>query len=245
MLDIVPFTAFRVTSAVTKPPKIQRWVDLLAALLRRQYPVTFDQLIDEVPAYRAEQKPESRRGTFERDKLELRKFGVPIETVENYDGEVPGYQLRVRDFYLPYLALRSDAAGGTTHKPRVIDRYGYRSLPTLTFEPDELAAVAAAARARQLGDPLLAEHAESAMRKLACDVPVDAGRGTDRAPPRLLPDPSPGRRGDPLAGRGGAPRRSPGGGLGARRQGSDQDIPRVPFVERQEHRFERGHAFRS
>ena len=61
-----------------KPPKIQRRIDLLAGLLRRQYPVTFDQLIDEVPAYAAEQKPESRRRTFERDKLELRKFGVPV-----------------------------------------------------------------------------------------------------------------------------------------------------------------------
>jgi predicted DNA-binding transcriptional regulator YafY len=45
----------------------------------------------------------------------------------------------------------------------------------LSFEPDELAAIAeAAARLRDLGDPLLAEHAESAMRKLACDLPVDA-----------------------------------------------------------------------
>ncbi|HEY9504677.1 MAG TPA: WYL domain-containing protein, partial [Gemmatimonadales bacterium] len=168
-----------------KPPKIQRWIDLLAALLRRHYPVTFDQLIDQVPAYTAEQKPESRRRTFERDKLELRKFGVPIETVENYDGEVPGYQLRVRDFYLPYLALRSDVAGATARKPRVIDRYGYRSLPTLTFEPDELAAVGdAAARVRRLGDPLLAEHADSAMRKLACDLPVDAGSDPHLVSPR-------------------------------------------------------------
>jgi len=31
--------------------------------------VTFDQLIDEVPACTAEQKPESRRRTLERDKL--------------------------------------------------------------------------------------------------------------------------------------------------------------------------------
>ncbi len=39
----------------------------------------------------------------------------------------------------------------------------------LTFEPEELAAVAdGAARIRQLGDPFLAEHADSAMRKLAC-----------------------------------------------------------------------------
>ncbi|MGH7497726.1 MAG: helix-turn-helix transcriptional regulator, partial [Gemmatimonadales bacterium] len=79
--------------------------------------------------------------------------------------------------------------------PRKLDPYGYRSLPTLSFEPDELAAVAdAAARVRALGDPLLAEHAESAMRKLACDLPVDAAgrpdiaivKPRDRASPDLL-----------------------------------------------------------
>ncbi|HUF35477.1 MAG TPA: WYL domain-containing protein [Gemmatimonadales bacterium] len=166
-----------------KPPKIQRWIDLLAALLRHRYPVTLDQLIPEVPAYAADQKEESRRRTFERDKDELRKFGVPIETVPDPDGEAQGYRLRVRDFYLPYLALRAEGPRGAATSPQLIDRYGYQSLPLLTFEPEELAAVAdAATRLRDLGDPLLAEHAESALRKLACDLPVDAaGRGADRS----------------------------------------------------------------
>ena len=167
-----------------KTPKLQRWLDLLAALLRRHYPVTFEELIPDVPDYAAPgQKPESRRRTFERDKDELRAFGVPIETMPARDGEVMTYQLRVRDFYLPYLTVRSDRSG----RPRKIDRYGYQSLPSLAFEPDELAAVAAAAaRVRQLGDPLLAEHAESAMRKLACDLPVDAA-GRDEPDARLVP----------------------------------------------------------
>jgi predicted DNA-binding transcriptional regulator YafY len=167
-----------------KSPKLQRWLDLLAALLRRRYPVTFEELIPDVPAYAAPgQKPESRRRTFERDKDELRDFGVPIETVPGPDPEVKAYQLRVRDFYLPYLTLRSERPA----RPRKIDRYGYQSLPSLAFEPDELAAVAAAAaRVRQLGDPLLAEHAESAMRKLACDLPVDAA-GRDEPDARLVP----------------------------------------------------------
>src|SRR5688572_17548812 len=171
-----------------KSHKIQRWIDLLAALLRHHYPVTFEQLIRDVPAYAAEQKEESRRRTFERDKDELRRFGVPIETVPAGDGEPQGYRLRVRDFYLPYLAVRSQGAA----KPRKLDPYGYRSLPALSFEPEELAAVAeAAARVRELGDPLLAEHAESAMRKLACDLPVDAaGREDTRlVPPRGKPSP--------------------------------------------------------
>jgi proteasome accessory factor B len=170
-------------------PKIQRWIDLLAALLRHHYPVTFEQLIPEVPAYAAEQKEESRRRTFERDKDELRRFGVPIETVPAADGELQAYRLRIRDFYLPYITLRSQ--GGA--KPRKLDPYGYRSLPSLSFEPEELAAVVdAAARVRDLGDPLLAENAESAMRKLACDLPVDAaGRQDTRLVPpkaRAAPD---------------------------------------------------------
>ena len=167
-----------------KSLKLQRWLDLLAALLRHRFPVTFEQLIDEIPAYAAEQNPESRRRTFERDKDELRAFGVPIETVPPPDAETgQGYRLRVSDFYLPYLTLRAQGAP----KPKKVDREGYRSLSTLSFEPEELAAVAdAAVRVRQLGDPLLSEHTESAMRKLACDLPVDAsGPGPDAA--RVLP----------------------------------------------------------
>jgi proteasome accessory factor B len=159
---------------VTKPPKIQRWIDLLASLLARRLPASFEELIPDVPAYAAgSQSPETRRRMFERDKDELREYGIPIETVPAPDeGDAPGYQLRTRDFYLPYLALRAE--GGAKAPPKS-DRYGYRSLPTLTFEAEELAAIAeAAARLRDLGDPLMAEHAESAMRKLACDLPLDA-----------------------------------------------------------------------
>jgi predicted DNA-binding transcriptional regulator YafY len=87
--------------------RLNRWLDLLTALLRHRFPVTFEQLIEEVPAYAAEQKDESRRRTFERDKDELRKFGVPIVTKEAPDGGPQGYLLRKPDFYLPYLTLRS------------------------------------------------------------------------------------------------------------------------------------------
>ena len=43
---------------------------------------------------------------------------------------------------------------------------------------------------RQLGDPLLAEHAESAVRKLAVDLPMDATRAdeTGVAPARSQAD---------------------------------------------------------
>lgn len=161
-------------------PKVQRWIDLLAALLRRRFPAGLEELVRDVPAYNTGQSPDAFRRMFERDKEELRSFGVPIETVMTGE-EVVGYRLPTKDFYLPYLELHAKDAKAL----KKIDKYGYRTLETLTFEPEELAAVAdAAARVRQLGDPLLAEHAESAMRKLAFDLAVDsAGGDADRIAP--------------------------------------------------------------
>jgi proteasome accessory factor B len=159
-------------------PKLQRWIDLLAALLRRRYAVPFEELAQEVPGYQPgkQSKPALRR-MFERDKDELRVFGVPIETVVSPEGEVEGYRLLARDFYLPYLSM---VVQGRKTTPTRVDRYGYKTLAGLAFEPDELAAVAgAAARVRSLGVPDLAALAESACRKLAFDLPVDAARGAE------------------------------------------------------------------
>jgi len=166
-----------------KSPKIQRWIDLLAALLARKYPVALEDLVRDVPGYDTSQKKAALRRMFERDKDELRAFGIPIESVPSPEGEIIGYRLDPRHFYLPYLTLRSE---GRSTSPRKVDKYGYRSLETLSFEPEELAAIAdAAVRVRELGDPLLAEHVGSAMRKLACDLPVDvAAPGAQVLPPK-------------------------------------------------------------
>ncbi len=107
---------------------------------------------------------------FERDKDELREFGIPIETREHSSGE-SGYQLARADFYLPYLSLLNSTRPGSR---RPTDREGYRSLPSLCFEPDELLAIAAAsAKAQSLGIPALAAAARSAARKLGHDLPLD------------------------------------------------------------------------
>ncbi|HET7584486.1 MAG TPA: WYL domain-containing protein [Gemmatimonadaceae bacterium] len=152
---------------------MQRWIDVLAALLGRHYPVSFEDLRRDVPAYAAARPGATLMRMFERDKDELRAFGIPIETVELGDPPQAAYQLRRRDFYLPYVHI---AAGGGAER-RAIPPSGYRDLEQLAFEPDELEAVAhAAQRVRALGDPLLAAEAESAMRKLAFDLPVDVTR---------------------------------------------------------------------
>ena len=74
--------------------KLQRWVDLLAALLIRQRHATFEELAKDVPGYDLSRvERESVLRTFERDKDELRRFGVPIETVKDSEGETLGYRV--------------------------------------------------------------------------------------------------------------------------------------------------------
>jgi proteasome accessory factor B len=153
-------------------PKLRRWIDLLAALLRRNYAVTLEELTREVPAYGTGAQKAALRRMFERDKDELRAFGIPIQTVPLDDGNESGYRLERKNFYLPYLSVIREGRRST---PRRVDHFGYRALTELTFEPDELdAVVQAASRVLRLGDPVLAAHARSALRKLAFDLPVDA-----------------------------------------------------------------------
>jgi proteasome accessory factor B len=171
--------------------KVERWKDLLAALLVRSFPVTFEELAKDVPAYLDGTKSRATlMRMFERDKDELRAFGVPIETVVADDGEPGAYRLRTRDFYLPYLQAVAPT-GKSTSAPRRMDHYGYRALQSLSLESDELAVIlAAAARVRSLGDPLLALDAESAMRKLSVDLPfeeITEDGGITFVPPRARP----------------------------------------------------------
>jgi len=107
--------------------KLQRWTDLIAALLARQYRATFDDLAREVPAYAAGLDPDHKdsvKRTFERDKDELREFGVPIESVAVDEGENTGYRLRATKFYLPYLTVTDIERRPSPSKPP-----GYRALP--------------------------------------------------------------------------------------------------------------------
>lgn len=156
--------------------KIQRLVDLMATLLAHRFPRTFLEIAKDVPAYAAgtgdSKQHASIKRTFERDKKELKQLGVPLETHGDEGSEEVAYRIQQRDFYLPYLSVTTPRGAS---KPRKVDRYGYQSLAFLNFAPDELEVIAsAAARARQVGDPALAADADSAIRKLAFDLPLDA-----------------------------------------------------------------------
>jgi proteasome accessory factor B len=60
-------------------PKVERLVNLTVALLEARRPLTFDQIKARTRFY-GQDDAESARRMFERDKDELRRLGVPIET---------------------------------------------------------------------------------------------------------------------------------------------------------------------
>ena len=147
-------------------PKLQRWTDLLAALLRRHGAVDFEALRGEVGAYAAHTGQRSALlRMFERDKDELRALGVPIETVAGEDNNSNLYRLASRHFYLPFLQLAYERTRGPGRPPARPRGPGYQALQVLAFEPDELEAIARAARrVSGLGDAALAHEATTALR---------------------------------------------------------------------------------
>lgn len=154
--------------------KLTRWLDLIAALLRRRQPASFEQLCSDVPAYAASgARRDSVLRTFERDKDELRRLGIAIETLTDAHAGESLYRLRAEAFYLPYLSL-CDSEFPRTVDARSIERpkgFGYQGLSIYPVTPDERVTLRrAASRVRALGNPTLDRDAESALRKLEFDL---------------------------------------------------------------------------
>jgi len=88
--------------------KLERLLNLTAALLETRRPLTAEEIRARLPGY--PDKEESFRRTFERDKDDLREMGIPIELVETLDQEIPvvGYRIPPEHYYLPDPALEAD-----------------------------------------------------------------------------------------------------------------------------------------
>jgi proteasome accessory factor B len=101
--------------------KTERLLNLILALKSARRPVPKEKLRTSLPAYAEAPSDEAFDRMFERDKDELREMGIPITTTVVdvlFDDEV-GYRIDSNE----------------------------TSLPAITFEPDEVAALALAARA--------------------------------------------------------------------------------------------------
>jgi predicted DNA-binding transcriptional regulator YafY len=177
------------TAAITKT---QRWLDLIVFLVQRRFPVSVDEIMEGVPAYRPkwESEKESDRAAvrrmFERDKDELRAAGIPIGTlkysIEHGAEEAIGYRLAQQAFYLPYLRLVTGArAAAPEARPA-------GALPTtLELDPSDLETAAdALQRVAAIPGSPFAREARSALRKLSFDLDMDAVAGS----PVLFLDPA-------------------------------------------------------
>jgi predicted DNA-binding transcriptional regulator YafY len=156
------------------PTKLQRWLDIIAYLVGRRLPVSADELLRNVPAYAHRwasgdaKTRESVRRSFERDKDELRRLGIPIRTVRYSTPDEPdvqdGYRIDRRDFYLPYLALVRDVTGRKSFPERA------RHAEVEVAEDDAPLALEALRRVADVPGFPLAREARSAFRKLAFDL---------------------------------------------------------------------------
>ena len=88
--------------------RIERLINLIAALLETSKPMTADEIRTEIAGYDSESLDAFRRA-FERDKADLRAMGIPIE-LRPVDAlsDVEGYVIPKSQYYLPQLDLEPD-----------------------------------------------------------------------------------------------------------------------------------------
>lgn len=86
--------------------RIERLINLIAALLDGRRPLTAAEIRERIAGYDSE-SVEAFRRTFERDKAELRDMGIPLETVKDED-DVDAYIIPRDKYYMPDLDLQPD-----------------------------------------------------------------------------------------------------------------------------------------
>jgi proteasome accessory factor B len=127
--------------------RIERLINLVAALLETPRPMTADEIRHNIAGYDEAPNFDAFRRTFERDKESLRAIGIPLEAV-------------------------STDVWAETPDAYIIPKARYY-LPEIDFEPDEVAALRIAAEALLGG----AEQAEAGLLKLSLDTSSSSWSG--------------------------------------------------------------------
>jgi predicted DNA-binding transcriptional regulator YafY len=89
--------------------RIERLINLIAALLETERPLTADEIRDRIAGYEQPSSDAFRRA-FERDKEALRAMGIPLETRATgaFGDEPDAYIIPKEKYYLPDLDLEPD-----------------------------------------------------------------------------------------------------------------------------------------
>ena len=90
--------------------RLERLLNLTAALLNAQRPLTAADIAEQVPGYPAIEEKQTFRRAFERDKELLRDMGIPVQVadVPGSDPPEPGYLIRRDDYALRDPGLDPD-----------------------------------------------------------------------------------------------------------------------------------------
>jgi proteasome accessory factor B len=86
--------------------RIERLINLIAALLDTRRPLTANEIRERIAGYQTENLEAFRRA-FERDKAELREMGIPIELVKDEEDH-DAYLIPPQKYYMPDLDLQPD-----------------------------------------------------------------------------------------------------------------------------------------
>lgn len=89
--------------------RIERLINLIAALLESDQPMTAEDIRDRIAGYDRDNHDAFRR-TFERDKADLKAMGIPVEVrqLDVLGDAAPGYTISKARYYLPDLELEAD-----------------------------------------------------------------------------------------------------------------------------------------
>lgn len=87
--------------------RIERLINLIAALLDASRPMTAEEIRESIAGYDQSNQATFRRA-FERDKSALRAMGIPLVVVPVPGQEIDGYTIPKDKYYLPELDLAPD-----------------------------------------------------------------------------------------------------------------------------------------
>ncbi len=89
--------------------RIERLINLIAALLETRQPLTAEQIRERIAGY-DQTTSEAFRRSFERDKEALRALGIPLELRRTgpFDADPEGYVIPKDKYYVPDLDLEPD-----------------------------------------------------------------------------------------------------------------------------------------
>lgn len=90
---------------------LERLLNLVGLLLETPKPLTFEEIRETLDAYKAD-KVDSAKRMFERDKDQLREFGIPLHLVDvDVWGTEQGYVIPKDEYYLPEISFTPEELG--------------------------------------------------------------------------------------------------------------------------------------